>query len=98
MTAMAPSSSPRYDGSTKGRYVIGSDGLEAKMTYSKAGAARLIIDHAGVPQALSGRGLGGLLVRRAVEDARRESGKIIPLRPFAKAYAEKHPELQDVVR
>ncbi|GAB4526165.1 MAG: GNAT family N-acetyltransferase [Amphiplicatus sp.] len=88
----------REEGPTKGRYVIRSDGLEAEMTYSKAGEARLIIDHTGAPDALSGRGLGGLLVRRAVEDARREGRKIIPLCPFAKAFIEKHPELQDVVQ
>ena len=37
------------------------------------------------------------LVKRAVEDARRDGIKIIPLCPFAKAQIEKHPEWQDVL-
>lgn len=67
------------------------------MTYSRAGETTIIIDHTDMPEALNGLGLGGLLVRRGIEDARKEGKKVIPLCPFAKAYIEKHPELQDVV-
>lgn len=88
----------REDGESKGRYVIRLDGHEAEMTYSKAGAKLLIIDHTGVPDALEGKGLGALLVKRGVEDARREGKKIVPLCPFAKAYIARHPELQDVLQ
>ncbi|WP_428409266.1 GNAT family N-acetyltransferase [Hyphococcus sp.] len=87
----------REEGDTKGRYVIRLDGAEAEMTYSRAGEKMIIIDHTGVPDALRGRGLGPLLVRRAVEDARAEGRKILPLCPFAKAIIAKHPELQDVL-
>lgn len=87
----------REDGESKGRYVIRHNGHEAEMTYSKAGAKLIIIDHTGVPDALNGFGLGALLVRRGVEDARKDAKKIIPLCPFAKAYIAKHPELQDVL-
>lgn len=88
----------REDGPTKGRYVIRIDGHEAEMTYSKAGEKRIIIDHTGVPDALRGLGLGPLLVKRGVEDARKEGKKIIPLCPFAKGYIERHPEMQDVLQ
>lgn len=88
----------REEGPTKGRYVIRLDGKEAEMTYSRAGESMLIIDHTEVAPALNGLGLGGLLVRRAIDDARKEGKKIIPLCPFAKAYIEKNPELQDVVK
>ena len=88
----------REEGSTKGRYFIRLDGHEAEMTYSRAGEKTIIIDHTGVPDELGGRGIGGKLVRRGVEDARKEGKKIIPLCPFAKAYIEKHPELQDVLK
>jgi len=88
----------REDGPTKGRYVIRIDGHEAEMTYSKAGDKRIIIDHTGVPDALRGLGLAPLLVKRGVEDARKEGKKIIPLCPFAKGYIDRHPELQDVLQ
>ena len=88
----------REDSETGGRYVVVLDGHEAEMTYSRAGATRIIIDHTGVPSELGGRGVGKALVERAVMDAREEGFKIIPLCPFAKATLEKHPEWQDVVQ
>ena len=88
----------REDSETGGRYVVVLDGHEAEMTYSRAGATRIIIDHTGVPSELGGRGVGKALVERAVMDARAEGFKIIPLCPFAKATLEKHPEWQDVVQ
>ena len=87
----------KEDGETGGRYVTVVDGHEAEMTYSKAGASRIIIDHTGVPKALGGRGVGVALVQRAVEDARAAGLKIIPLCPFAKVQIEKHKEWQDIL-
>ena len=88
----------REDGPTGGRYVSIVDGHEAEMTYSRAGTTRIIIDHTGVPEALKGRGVGKKLVEAAVNDARNEGFKIIPLCPFAKAVLAKTPEWQDVVQ
>ena len=84
-------------GSSGGRWVANLDGHEAEKTYSRASASLIIIDHTGVPDALRGRGVGPVLVRRAVEDARREGFRILPLCPFAKSQFERHPEWQDVL-
>ena len=88
----------REQGATKGRYVAVVDGHEAEMTYTRSGASLIIIDHTGVPDALRGRGVGQVLVQRAVEDARKEGKQILPLCPFAKAQIAKHPEWQDVLQ
>ncbi len=88
----------REDGPSKGRYRLLIDGIEAEMTYSRAGDRLIIIDHTEVPAALRGRKVGERLVRQAVEDARRDKVAIIPLCPFAKAQIERHPEWQDVLR
>lgn len=88
----------REDGASKGRYHLVIDGVEAEMTYSRAGAQLIIIDHTDVPAALRGRKVGERLVRQAIEDARRDGVSIIPLCPFAKAQIERHPEWQDVLR
>ena len=88
----------REAGVSKGRYRIVVEGVEAEMTYSRAGTQLIIIDHTDVPAALRGRKVGERLVRQAIEDARREGVFIIPLCPFAKAQIERHPEWQDVLR
>lgn len=87
----------REEGESKGRYVLRFDGHEAVMTYSRLGAASIIIDHTEVPEALKGRGAGRALVQRGVEDARAEGRKIVPLCPFAKAQIARHPDWQDVL-
>lgn len=88
----------REDGASGGRYVANVDGHAAEMTYSRAGASRIIIDHTDVPDALRGMGVGQAMVEQAVKDARAEGFKIIPLCPFAKATLDKHPEWQDAVQ
>ena len=88
----------REDGPTKGRYRLVVDGIEAEMTYSRAGEGLIIIDHTEVPSALRGRKVGERLVRQAIEDARRDGVAIMPLCPFAKAQIDRHPEWQDVLR
>jgi len=102
LVADAPAASDgtveREDGASKGRYRLVVDGVEAEMTYSRAGEGLIIIDHTEVPAALRGRKVGERLVRQAVEDARREGVAIMPLCPFAKAQIGRHPEWQDVLR
>ncbi|WP_439515721.1 DUF5996 family protein [Oceanibaculum nanhaiense] len=88
----------REDGASKGRYRLVIEGVEAEMTYSRAGEGLIIIDHTDVPAALRGRRVGERLVRQAIEDARRDGVTIIPLCPFAKAQIDRHPEWQDVLR
>lgn len=87
----------REAGERKGRYFVRLHGAEAEMTYSRAGDALIIIDHTEVPDAMRGSSVGQALVRRAVEDARAEGHRILPLCPFAKAQILRHPEWQDVL-
>ena len=88
----------RSETDSGGRYYVSLDGHVAEMTYSRAGESIIIIDHTGVPQALGGRGIGQALVKRAVDDARAEGRRIVPLCPYAKAQIDKHPEWQDVLK
>ena len=81
----------------KGAFVVERDGSRlAEMTYSMAGD-RLIIDHTDVSDALRGTGTGGKLVAAAVEWARANGKKILPLCPFAKSVFDKKPEYRDVL-
>lgn len=84
---------------SKGRYVarVAGQAEPAELTFSRAGATRLIVDHTGVPDSLRGHGVGAALAARVVEDARAQGLKIMPLCPFFKAQALRHPEWRDVV-
>ncbi len=80
-----------------GRYVADVDGHEAEMTFSRTSPKLIIVDHTGVPDALRGRGVGQALAAHAVEMARQGGWKIIPLCPFMRAQAARHPEWSDVI-
>jgi uncharacterized protein len=83
---------------SKGAFIIKMNNERlAEMTYSKAGDKLIIIDHTDVSDALRGKGAGKQLVHAAVEYARANQIKIIPLCPFAKAVFDKTPEFNDVL-
>ena len=79
-----------------GRYVVRLEGAEAEMTYS-SGETIDIIDHTFVPPELRGRSVGELLVARAVEDARANGRRILPLCTFAAAQFRRNPDWKDVL-
>ena len=66
------------------------------MTYSWAGTDKFIIDHTEVDSAFGGKGVGKKMVMEAVEFARVNNLKIIPLCPFAKSVFDKVEEIRDV--
>lgn len=81
----------------KGAFYIEVDGKqEAEMTYSLAGTGRIIIDHTEVSDRLRGKNAGKQLVAAAVEHARKNKLKILPLCPFARAVFERTREYDDV--
>lgn len=83
---------------TKGSYYISKDGVRiAEMTYSIAGTDRIIIDHTEVSDEYRGTGVGEVLVRKAVDDARSKGISIVPLCPFARSVFNKNEELRDVL-
>ncbi|MCX2680397.1 GNAT family N-acetyltransferase [Galbibacter sp. EGI 63066] len=83
---------------SKGRYFVEEKGkILAEMTYSVAGSDKIIIDHTDVDDSLRGKGVGQQMVKQAVDDARENNIKILPLCPFAKSQFDKHPEYADVL-
>lgn len=82
----------------RGYFEAVEDGKEAgKMTYTWAGDTKFIIDHTEVSPDFNGKGVGKKLVMAAVEYARANNLKIIPLCPFAKSVFDKVPEIHDVL-
>lgn len=86
------------DKGSKGAFYIEQDGQRvAEMVFSKAGTDRIIIEHTEVSDVLKGTGAGKRLVAEAVNYARKNNIKIVPLCPFTKAIIDKTPEYQDVL-
>ena len=87
------------DGGAKGRYIARVEGLveSAELTFSRASDKLIIVDHTGVPDSLRGKGLGAALASRVVADARARGFRIVPLCPFFKAQAARHPDWSDVL-
>lgn len=82
----------------KGLFSVFIEGRPAgKMTYTWAGEDKIIIDHTEADSAFSGRGVGKSLVLAAVDFARQNNLKVLPLCPFAKSVFEKTKEIQDLL-
>lgn len=82
----------------KGAFVATENEVKAgEMTYSKAGEEKFIIDHTEVHPEFNGKGVGKQMVFAAVEYARENGIKILPLCPFAKAMFDKNKDIRDVL-
>lgn len=81
----------------RGAFFIEDEGKRlAELTYTVAGS-RVILDHTDVDDALRGTGAGRKLVAAAVDWARDEEVKLMPLCPFARSVFDKTPEFGDVL-
>lgn len=76
---------------SESRFVIRGKRDEAELVYSLQGD-RLILVHTGVPEAWSGHGMGGRLVRAALRRARAEGLTIVPWCPYARRWLKEHPD------
>jgi predicted GNAT family acetyltransferase len=75
-----------------GRFEIHLDGHLAFLRYERKGN-QIIIEHTEVPEALGGRGLGGMLAKAALGWARAQDGAhLVVMCPFVREYMRKHPE------
>ena len=83
----------------KGIFYIEQNGQQlAEMVYSLPVPGKMIVEHTEVDDSLSGQGIGKQLVHNAVEYARQNQLKIIPVCPFTKSVLEKLKEWQDVLQ
>jgi predicted GNAT family acetyltransferase len=78
------------------RFEIVIDGSVAELAYRRR-ADRLVLVHTEVPESISGHGIGGELVRAAVERAAKERLRLVPVCPFARDWLEHHPDVAATV-
>jgi len=84
------------DDHAESRFEIEIDGVVAELVYRRR-ADRLVLIHTAVPDKLAGHGVGGQLVRAAVDRAAKERLTLVPLCPFARDWLERHPDVADTV-
>lgn len=87
----------RVSSGHRGAFVVERAGQRlAELSYTVAGS-RIILDHTQVDDSLRGTGTGAKLVAAAVQWARAEGHRLLPLCPFAKSVFDKTPAYADVL-
>lgn len=82
-----------------GRYRLLLDEVEVGfIEYDPIGDSSILIKHTEVPREHEGKGYGSELVRRTLEDVRRQGRTVVPICPYALNYVRRHREYIDVVR
>lgn len=82
----------------KGVFIALEDGKKVgEMTYSQAGSEKFIVDHTEVDPEEKGKGIGHVLLFKAVEYARENNLKIVPLCSFVKDSFERDVNIRDVL-
>jgi predicted GNAT family acetyltransferase len=85
------------DNPAEGRFELQlDDELVGFAEYRPAGDS-VIIAHTEIADGHEGEGLGGVLVREALERIRASGKTVIPMCPFTASYISRHPEFLDVV-
>lgn len=82
----------------RGRYeahVSDSDAI-GLLTYQRRDDNTIVADHTLVPDALRGRGVASVLVKRLIADATAQGFTIVPRCSFVRAQFDRHPEWADL--
>jgi uncharacterized protein len=93
-TATAPATI--VDNPSKNRFETTIEGHTAYVDYLLDGKT-ISFEHTTVPEALQGRGLGGLLVKACLIAARDRGLSVTPVCPVFVGYMKKRPETQDLL-
>jgi uncharacterized protein len=86
-----PADAPVVDDTATNRFVIRERGGVAELVYLVQGDRMLLI-HTEVPEEWGGRGVGGRLVRAALERAETNALTVVPWCPFARRWLHDHPD------
>ena len=78
------------------RYELQLDRHTAIAEYQERGGA-LAFTHTEVPTEMRGQGIGSVLVRGALDDARARGARVVPMCPFVADFVRAHPEYHDLL-
>jgi predicted GNAT family acetyltransferase len=81
------------------RYEAAVDGEIAGTAEYELEEGRIIFTHTVVDDAYEGQGVGSALARQALDDVRNDgSRRVVAQCRFIKAWIDKHPDYQDLLR
>lgn len=86
-----------HDNPTKHRYEAVVDGTLAGFAAYRIQPGSIALVHTEIDDAFAGRGVGSILVREALEDARRRGLEVVPICPFVSSFIDEHDEYLDLV-
>jgi len=78
------------------RFELAVDGGTAIAAYLREGNT-FVFTHTEVPEALEGQGIGSALIKGALAHVRAVGDRFVPQCPFVAAYADRHPEVRDLL-
>jgi predicted GNAT family acetyltransferase len=78
------------------RYELTVGDEVAGISIYRLGDGVMVFEHTEVDAAFEGRGLGSLLAKTALDDARSRGLRIRTECPFIRAYIRRHPEYADL--
>ena len=85
------------DNPEAGRFEIyADDALAGFVNYERHGST-ISFTHTEIDDAFEGRGLGSVLVRRALDTVRAAGQSVLPFCPFVRGYIARHAEYLDLV-
>jgi predicted GNAT family acetyltransferase len=73
------------------------DGHVALAAYDLEDPNRIVFTHTEVPEALSGRGLAGAIVKYGLDYAREKNLTVIPQCSYVAAFVKRHSEYADLL-
>lgn len=79
------------------RYVLEINGQLLGFAQYHEEGDRQIFTHTEIDGSLSGKGMGSMLVRKSLDDARQRGKRIVPVCEFIGAYVKKHPDWNDLL-
>jgi uncharacterized protein len=88
--------SPVRNNEGESRFECDVDGKLSVVEYM-ASPGKIVFTHTEVPEALAGRGIAQKMVTAALDHARANHLRVVPLCKYVAAFIKKHPEYQDLV-
>ncbi len=80
-----------------GRFTLPLPGEDAVLDYDVLDGGVREYSHTFVPPAHRGKGYADILVRAALDHARREGWKVLPSCSYVRGYVQRHAEYRDLV-